>query len=52
VHGRERGLTSGPGMSATQVRGGLTGRAQLQGAGEGADLSGQIQIGRLGLDLV
>jgi hypothetical protein len=40
VRGRERGLTNGPGMSTTQVRGGLTGRAQLQGASEGADPSG------------
>jgi hypothetical protein len=32
-------------------RGGLTGQAQLQGAGEGVDLSGQIRIGRLGLGL-
>jgi hypothetical protein len=44
--------TGGPGASATQMRGRLTDRAQLQGAGDGVDPSSRIRIKRLGLDLV
>jgi hypothetical protein len=35
VRTRGRALTGGPRLSAAWGRGGLTGRAQLQGAGEG-----------------
>jgi hypothetical protein len=49
---RERGLTSGPGVLAVLGQGWLTGRAQLQGLGEGTHPSGQILIGRVRSDLV
>jgi hypothetical protein len=49
---RGRALTGGPRLSAAWGRGGLTSRSQLPGVGEGADPSGRIRIGRVGLGLL
>jgi hypothetical protein len=49
---RGRALIGGPGLPAAWGRGGLTGRAQLQGEGEAADPSGRIRIERVGLGLL
>jgi hypothetical protein len=51
-HGREHGLTGGPGTSATLGRAGWPTGPSCRGAGEGADPSGRILSGRVGLGLL